>query len=260
MSDVARFTAEADELLAEGDLEAALTHAAAAYGLAEDDAVGRAEAARALAAVHLAQGGMEAARRYAMEAVEAFDAEGRDDDPQLAEALHVCAMTHLHAQDLEGATPLLERAAAVLDRSGPRHALCSVLLTLAEVSLALGQGDDAEGLFTRVLDDVQTIKPESEPHAAHLNALNGKAFLGLGGLAVQRDRRDDARDRLSRAIEFFEAGHGLAHPETIEALVEVAALYRVLGDESAAEATDEERAVAERMLAEVEAQSAMPRA
>jgi len=260
MSDVVRFTAEADELLAEGDLEAALTHAAAAYGLADDNAPGRPEAARALAAVHLAKGGVDAARRYAAEAVAGFDAEGRDEDPQVAEALHVQAMTHLHARDLAAATPLLERAASVLDSSGPRHALCSVLLTLAEVSLALGHGDDAEGLFTRVLEDVQKIKPESEAHAAHLNALNGKAFLGLGGLSVQRERRDKARDRLSRAVEFLDAAHGLAHPETIEALGEVAALYRVLGDESAAEATDEERCVAERMLAELEAQSAVPRA
>ena len=260
MSDVARFTAEADELLAEGDLDAALTHAAAAYGLAEDRPAGRAEAARALAAVHLAQGGVEAAGRYASEAVAAFDAEGRDEDPQLAEALHVSAMTHLHARDLAAATPLLERAAAVLDRVGPRHAFCSILLTLAEVSLALGQRDDAEGLLTRVLDDIQTITPASEAHAAHLNALNGKAFLGLGGLAVQRDERDEARDRLSRAVEFFEAAHGMAHPETVEALTEVAALYRVLGDEGAADAADEELSVAERMLAELDAASAIPRA
>ncbi|MEM6787061.1 MAG: hypothetical protein AAF715_06035 [Myxococcota bacterium] len=245
-----RFAETAEELLADGHLDAALTHAAAAYGLAEDTPrTHRGDAARVLASVHLALGAPRPARRYAAEARASFEAAGRLETLEAAEVTHVWALTYLADGDLETATPALEQSAATFERVGSPHALAGVLLTLAEVSLAMGEGDDAEGLLERVVRDVQAIDPEGEAHAEHLNALMGKAFLGLGSLAVQRGRRDEARDRLSRAITFFEAAHGLAHPETIEALDEVVALYRRLGDEVSAAGAAEERAIAERELA-----------
>lgn len=249
---------DADALLAEGDYEGALTLAAAAHAAAEVAGTSVARSARATAIAHQCLGNLEAAGRYAAAAIEAFDAEGKHDSPQLAEALHVRAVVHLDAGDLETATPLLERAATILEGQGAHHDLCAVLLTLGEVSLAVGSPDDAQGLFKRILDTVEGARAESEGHASQLNGLLAKAFLGLGAVAVQRDDALEAKDMLSRAQEFVEAGFGVAHPETVAALHEVASLYRILGDDEAAAAADEERSVAERMLAEVEAATAHP--
>jgi tetratricopeptide (TPR) repeat protein len=244
---------DADALVAEGDYEGALNAAAAAHAQAEGFA--RVRAARALAVVHQCLGQIDAAARHADEAIEGFEAAGEGSHRELAEALHVRAVVDLSRGDIGRAGPLLERAATILEEAGAIHDLASVLLTMAEVALALGDDEVAEGIYGRVLDDVDGSEPESEDHASFLNALTGKAFIGLGAVAVQRDQAAEAKDYLSRAIEFYDAAHGYAHPETIDALAEIAALYRELGDENAAAATDEERRVAEEMLAGVEAAS-----
>lgn len=245
---------DADALVAEGDYEGALHAAAAAHAHAEGE-LARARAARALAVAHQCLGQLTAAARHADEAIAAFGATGEDQHRELAEALHVRAVAHLSDDDLGAAGPLLERAAEIFDAAGATHDLAGVLLTMGEVALAFGDDEIAEGLYGRVLEDVEGTEPESEAHASFLNALTAKAFLGLGAVAVQRDEAAEAKDFLSRAIEFFDAAHGYAHPETIDALSQVAALYRELGDDGAATAVDEERRVAEAMLAGVDAAS-----
>ena len=152
----------------------------------------------------------------------------------------------------------LNRASELLETNKSSHltGFCAVLLTLAEVSQAVDDIDAAMDLFRRVLEELDGVQPQSEQHADALNLLTSKGFLGLGGATARSGEAARAKDLLARAVEFSEAAYGHGHPEMVSALTEVAAIYRVLGDEDAAKAIDEELAVAERMLREAE-QSAL---
>ncbi|MEM9694935.1 MAG: hypothetical protein AAGA56_20505 [Myxococcota bacterium] len=254
--------AEAEAHLAEGDLDGALTLAAAAY--ASLKAAGRPSgaAARTLAVVHQSREDWARAAVFADEALAELD----EDEPLvLAEALHARAVTHLQQGELTDASPLLERAAELLKAHGVVHDYAAVMLTFAEISLASGQRGDAEAVFQNVLAEVQQTEPESEEHASLLNSLTAKAFLGLGSAAVQAlagaeipggdhpvSRTELAKDMLSRAVEFIEAAHGAAHPETIEVLEAVVALYRMLGEDGEAAEVGARLVTAQSMLREVD--------
>jgi tetratricopeptide (TPR) repeat protein len=240
---------EAEALGAEGDYEAALTLAAAAR--AELETAGdasSAELARVDAALALAHRYLGHAERAAELAARAIAALG-EHDPRRGVLLHLMATILLDAGAVDDALPLLELAAAILDAAGPaeRHEFFAVLLSLAEVTRSAGHLDGALALVHRVLDELAEIEPTSAEHAALLNGIHAESFLRLGSIRVQTEMPREAKDYLARAVEFAEAAWGHGHPSMQEALGEVAALYRVMGDEAAADAAEAELAGVERI-------------
>jgi len=252
---------QAAELYAEGEYDAGLMVAAATLG--ELEACGATSStlvARAFYAVgqgHHSLGRASQAAGFVDRSLEIWDqvSAAERDAGEVGNALHTRAILHLEDGRLDDAMRLLNTAASSLEANAGEHlvSFCAVLLTLAEVTLVTGNPDEAVLLLERVLEDVAGTEPQSEEHATALNALTAKAMLGLGSAAARRSDHEVAKDLLSRAVEFFDAAFGHGHPEMIAALNEVAAIYRVLGDERAAAAIDEELAVAERMLREAEA-------
>ena len=247
---------EAEQLFREGEHDAGLMHAAAALAELEAAAEGDPKllirALRNVARGHLDLSRLDAAATHLDRALKLLGDGG--DDTLLADTLHMRAVVHLHAQRLADAMPLLERAAKIFEAAGEsRSEKCAVLITMAEVAQDIGELGAADGLFRRVLNENGGVKPESEAHALVINALSGRALFGLGSVAARRGEVDAAKDLLARSIEFFDAAYGHGHPEMIAALTEVAAIYRFVGDETAAQGIEEELAVAQRMLADAEA-------
>lgn len=249
----------AEELFVEGEYAASLLLAAAAVG-ALDREVGdtrllEARASRLVAMGHQSLGHLDRAVFWAERALTAAERIEEEAPEELGAAMHSRAILHLERGQLREAVPRLERAAELLDEAGDEHRADyhAVLLTMAEASMAMGDIDTAKAGFESVLEDVGELDPESETHAGALNAITAKAMLGLGGVYAQQDDKAKAKDLLARAIEFFDAAYGHNHPEMMAALGEVAAIYRVLGDDDAARAIEEELTVAARMLAEAEA-------
>jgi tetratricopeptide (TPR) repeat protein len=249
----------AEELFVEGEYAASLLLAAAAVG-ALDTEVGdkrllESRASRLVAMGHQSLGHLDRAVFWSERALTAAERIEEEAPEELGAAMHTRAILHLERGQLREAVPRLEKAAELLDEAGDEHRADyhAVLLTMAEASMAMGDIDTAKNGFESVLEDVGEMDPESETHAGALNAITAKAMIGLGGVHAQYEENDKAKDYLARAIEFFDAAYGHNHPEMIAALEEVAAIYRVIGDDAAAKGIEEELAVAARMLAEAEA-------
>ncbi len=235
----------ARELASDGDYEdAAMVADRALANVGEGQALLAGSLHSALATARLALGDVDGAAAAAARAVSVLEGAGEEAASELGHALHTTAMCHLHRGDIDAATSLLDRAAHTLGSAGPeaRIDFFSVLLTLAEVAAATGATDEALALCTRVLDEVSSLEPSSEDHAAALNRITGRALFGLGSAFGRRGEVDEAKDYLARAIELFDAGYGHGHPEMTAALMDIAAIYRALGDEDAALAVEEELA------------------
>jgi tetratricopeptide (TPR) repeat protein len=249
---------EADQLYAEGEYDAGLMLAAAALGELEAHAAGPsltlARALRAVGQGHHALTQLDTAASFADRALGVLEALAEVDIGEVGDTLHMRAIVHLEQGNLEDALVLLKRGAALLEAQKASHLIgfCAVLLTMAEVSQAIDELDDATALYQRVLDEIDGVEPLSESHAQALNALTSKGFLGLGGTATRKGEDDLAKDLLARAVEFADAAFGHGHPEMFAALTEVATLYRLIGDEDAALVIDEELQIARRMLEEAE--------
>lgn len=252
---------EAETLYAEGEYDAGLIAAAAALGEIEASGLaegweGTAAAARALYLVgqgHHYLERLDVAAAFTDRAIAALERSGASDVGAFADALHSRAVIHLQADQLGEAMPLLSRAASLLEGAeDQRMAFAGVLCTMAEVAHATDEIDAAVSLLRRVLDTLDGLDAESEQHAAMLNALWAKGFFSLGSIAARRRDVDQAKDMLSRAVEFFEAAFGHGHPAMIAALADIAAIYRAIGQDDSALAIEEELAVAERMLREAE--------
>ncbi|MEZ4442609.1 MAG: tetratricopeptide repeat protein [Polyangiaceae bacterium] len=247
---------EAEALCMAGEYASGLLLAAAAVpGLEADPKDTRALEARACRLValgHQSLGHLARATVWADRAIGLGEGLGDDRPQDLGASLHIRAIVHLERGQLREASGLLERAAALLEKAGEDHRteLFAVLLTMAEVSLATGDFDAASEVFHRVLEEAGNLEPSSEEHAAALNAIVAKALLGIGGVHVERGEVAAAKDVLSRSVEFFDAAYGHNHPEMVEALTQIAALHRLVGDEAAAEAIEEELELAERLLLE----------
>lgn len=237
------------ELASDGDYEEAiaLAHLALERFAPDGDALVAGRLESALASAYQCVGDIDSAAAAADRAIVALERGPASDPAELGVALHSRAVTHLLRGGLEDATPLLDRAAQALEGAGEvaRVDFLSVLLTMAEVAAASGVSDEALALDKRVLDEIAAIEPSSADHAAQLNRLTGRAFLGLGSTYARRGEADSAKDLIARAVEFFDAGYGHGHPEMTAALREVAAIYRALGDEDAAAAIEEELRVTE---------------
>jgi tetratricopeptide (TPR) repeat protein len=246
---------EADALRAEGEYEAALNLGAsvvAEFETQDDpDDVSLGKAYRGLADTHACLGNLERAGLSADRAIAHFDAAGVT-DPALALALHTRALVHLESEQMPEAIKALDRAAEVVDGGEHVVELATVLLTMAEVGNATGNSDDAVSLYERVLDDLQSAAPLTEEHAVALNAITAKAFFGLGSTSARIGKPDEAKDYLARSLSFFEAGFGHGHPEMRVALGEIAALYRYLGEDQAAQSIEQELETAEVLMVDIE--------
>ena len=166
-----------------------------------------------------------------------------DDDAALGMCLHQAAVAQLHLGQIDAALPSLAEAAELLEKDGSdgaQHDLCAVLLTMAELSVDADDCEQARAMYGRVLDMLEGQDPTSEGHADWLNAMTGKAFLGLGSAATREQQVEQAKDYLSRAAEFFEAAFGRGHPAMVEAHEQLLVLYRLLGDQPAAQAVEQE--------------------
>lgn len=241
----------AQELCSEGDYAEAIELAVLALErFADAGNVMTARFHNVLASAYQATGALAESARSADAAIAALE-EGPDSDAvELGVACHTRAVCYLHAGKIDEATPLLDRAAESLEEAGPdaRIDFGLVLLTMAEVASASGAADGAGALCERVITEMTHAPPTSEEHARALNRVTARAFLGLGSSYAQRGETDEAKDYLARAVEFFDAGFGHGHPEMTAGLVEVAALYRAIGDEDAAAVIDEELAVVKKAL------------
>lgn len=216
-----------------------------------DDAAGDpklvAAALRIAAGAHQGNGDHVQATELCERALRVAEMSG-DEGFELASILSLRAHLHLHQDELDVAMPLLNRAAEIFEANKRTTELDSVLITMAEVSFAVDDPESAKQLFGRALEDLSDCKPTSDLHAKWLNGLTAKAFFGLAGSALRLGETAEASDYLARSIEFFEAAHGRGHPALLEALSGVAQIYRLLEDESAAEAIE----------AEIEAQGSQP--
>jgi tetratricopeptide (TPR) repeat protein len=207
-----------------------------------DDAVLRARFESAQAELERCQGNLDTAAEHSSRAVAALEALGDAGARALAGAVYTSALIQLDREDVDGAMGALQRAAQMLEAQSPQNVdvFASVLITMGEVSLEVGEAEASQRLFGRVLDVLRDAHVESESQAHGLNALTGKAFLGLGAAAVQLGNNAEAKDFLERATEFMDTGLGAGHPVLIEALERVIELYRSMGDEASAKLAEEE--------------------
>ncbi len=233
-------------LCARGDYEEAeLLGVVAVQAIAQAEPVPQRQLAAALSALagaQLCNGSYEQAADHTTRAADIYR-DLADDAVALGVSLHQAAVAQLHLGQLEAALPLLAEAAELLEKAGSEQAsqdLCAVLLTMAELSVEADDCEHAEAMYGRVLEMLEGLEPTSEGHAAWLNSMTGKAFLGLGSAATRQQQAEQAKDYLSRASEFFEAAFGVGHPAMVESLEQVLLLYRLVGDEPAAQAVEQE--------------------
>jgi len=216
----------------------------------EDDSAGDpklvAAALRIAAAAHQGNGDLVQATEMCARALRVVEMSG-DEGVELGTILSLQAQNHLEKDEIAEAMPLLDRAAEIFEANDRGSELDAVLITMAEVSFAINDPESAKQLFGRALEDLAERKPTSALHAKWLNGLTAKAFFGLAGTSLRLGRDGEAADYLARSIDFFEAAHGRGHPALLEALAGVAQVYRLLEDDSAAEAIE----------AEIEAQSSL---
>jgi tetratricopeptide (TPR) repeat protein len=233
--------AAAEGAFAEAGMMVALAKSAFDSGQL-DDAVLRARFESAQAELERCQGNLDVAADHASRAVSALEGLGAAGTRTLAGAIYTSALIQLDREDVDGAMLALERAARMLEAQAPVDVdvLASVLITMGEVSLEVGEAEGSQRLFGRVLELLRDVEPTSEGHARGLNALTGKAFLGLGAGAAQLRKNAEAKDFLERAVEFLDEGLGAGHPVLIEALERVVETYRAMGDDAAAELAEEE--------------------
>lgn len=233
--------AAAEGAFEEAAMMVALANAAFQSGQL-DDAVLRARFDSAQAELERCQGNLDLAAEHSARAVAALEKLGADGARTLGGAVYTNALILLDRGDVDGAMSALDRAARTLEAQVPvdLDVFSSVLITMGEVSLEVGESEAAQRLFGRVLEVLRDAEPENEGHAHGLNALTGKAFLGLGAGAAQLGKNVEAKDYLERAIEFLDQGLGAGHPVLVEALERVVELYRAMGDEDAAVLAEEE--------------------
>jgi len=233
--------AAAEGAFDEAAMMVAVAHAAFDSGQL-DDPVLRARFESAQAELERCLGNLDVAAEHAARAVTALEALGEEGVRALSGAIYTTALIQLDREDVDGAMLLLDRAAKLLEAQSPVNldVFASVLITMGEVSLEVGEPDAAQRLFARVLEVLGDANAESEAKARGLNALTGKAFLGLGAAAVQLGKNVEAKDFLERATEFMDTGLGAGHPVLIESLVRIIEIYREMGDMAAVALAEEE--------------------
>ncbi len=233
--------AAAEGAFDEAAMMVAVAHAAFDSGQL-DDPILRARFESAQAELERCLGNLDVAAEHAARAVTALEALGEEGVRALSGAIYTTALIQLDREDVDGAMLLLDRAAKLLEAQSPVNldVFASVLITMGEVSLEVGEPDAAQRLFARVLEVLGDANAESEAKARGLNALTGKAFLGLGAAAVQLGKNVEAKDFLERATEFMDTGLGAGHPVLIESLVRIIEIYREMGDMAAVALAEEE--------------------
>jgi hypothetical protein len=117
------------------------------------------------------------------------------------------------------ALAVLDRSATILERL--EHIdLAAALLTMAEAWLLVDERHVATSLFTRVtrdLEDSRWASPEEVARQADL--LRGRAFRGLGLVALREGDRANAHDHLAAAAELIVAAH--PHDPLLDELIDM---------------------------------------
>ncbi len=166
-----------------------------------------------LADYHLALGAPERAEEPAKELLERREKMPLPVQLDIADAFIRLGHVYLALGDVGRATPLIERAATVLDKvtSGGHPARISLLSAQAEIAARKGDLTAAEKSYT-------LASAISEKALGADNYETGRLLARLGNIHEKRVDKDGAYTAFSRASEILEKALGLLHPETSAAL------------------------------------------
>lgn len=135
----------------------------------------------------------------------------------------------------EEAMALCDAASQLYEHAG-KIDYASALLIMAESYRTVDILDGAGALWVRVVKELSKepwLPAESQEMGCHVDYLRGRAWMGLGDIALKRIDQHEARRRFDIAVDLLQSGE----PETFKAdLEEIADIFeRDLGDEQAAE-------------------------
>jgi tetratricopeptide (TPR) repeat protein len=128
---------------------------------------------------------------------------------------HANALLELHERGenelaLGQAMRRLEEAAEIYERIDHVN-FCAVLLAMADTARAIGEYASARSLFKRVASDL--AEPRWAEQARHLDRLRGRAFVGLGAVALALGDKQEAAPMFESAANLLiAAGDGAALP------------------------------------------------
>ncbi len=150
------------------------------------------------------------------------------DHPDVALSLNNLATLYQATEAYDKAEPLLRRALAIREKSlGPEHPLVGTsLINLALVYLLKGDLEKAEPLFARGVAVFEKQAPDHPQLAIGLNNWGGK-YLMAGDF-----RKAEAL--MLRSFDMRERVLNADHPDVANSLVNLARLYRVMGNPSKA--------------------------
>lgn len=133
------------------------------------------------------------------------------------------------------AMALCESASQVYERAG-KIDYASALLIMAEAYRTVDILDGAGALSARVvkeLSDEPWLPTESEALGRHIDYLRGRAWMGLGYVALKYIDRHEARRRFNIAVDLVQSGEPQVFRADLEALAET--FVNEIGDAEAAE-------------------------
>jgi tetratricopeptide (TPR) repeat protein len=133
------------------------------------------------------------------------------------------------------AMSLSEAASQIYEHAG-KIDYASALLIMAEAYRTVDILDGAGALWVRVVKELSKepwLPPESEVMERQIDYLRGRAWMGLGYVALQCIDQHEARRRFDIAVDLLLSGEPEIFKADIEEIADIFA--RDLGDEQAAE-------------------------
>jgi tetratricopeptide (TPR) repeat protein len=146
----------------------------------------------------------------------------------------------ISAFERDGDPALLSDAMEALDGAAEGYQqlghidFSSVLLTMAEAFRMIGEHEAARGVLVRVtreLADARWAAPEA--NARHAGHVRGRAYLGLGAIALATDHRDEAVRMFDEASQLLIASADISAAPLLEDIATV--METELDDPAAAE-------------------------
>jgi tetratricopeptide (TPR) repeat protein len=133
------------------------------------------------------------------------------------------------------AMALGESASQIYERAG-KIDYASALLIMAEAYHTVDILDGAGALWARLVKELSEepwLPAESEAIGRHIDYLRGRAWMGLGYVALQYIDQDEARRRFDIAVDLLQSGEPQVFKADLEGIADTFA--KEIGDAEAAE-------------------------
>jgi tetratricopeptide (TPR) repeat protein len=133
------------------------------------------------------------------------------------------------------AMALGESASEIYERAG-KIDYASALLIMADAYRTVDILDGAGALWARVVKELSEepwLPTEAETMGRHIDYLRGRAWMGLGYVALHYIDQDEARRRFDIAVDMLQSGEPQVFKADLEAIAETVA--KEIGDPEAAE-------------------------